>query len=103
MDLKIISLKNTNEHSNIDELVEQITQLETDINLHQETIEMIQEAATLAISTTPEEEEKILNIYTPRIRHFQELIIKKVFNNIMNNTNHSIKFTGIIEIFVLWK
>ena len=55
--------------------------LEKDIDRCKETIELIQEAATVEISKDPENEERIMIIYQPRVDHFVGKIKEKVIKH----------------------
>jgi len=59
----------------------QIIDMEQGIEKCQETIELIQEAAAMAISKTPEKEEEIISVYQPRVDYFVNKIKEKVHVN----------------------
>lgn len=78
LDIKYNALKEDQDEENLLAVYSEICDLEKSIEKNQGTIEMIHEAAAIAISKEPENEKNIMAIFKPRIDFYQNTLKNKV-------------------------
>ena len=79
LDIKYHATKDNNQsEEHLLAVCNEIGELENSIEESHNTIEMIHEAAAVAISKAPEKEDEIMEVFKPRIEFFQEKLRNKV-------------------------
>lgn len=78
LDIKFNASKENQNEENLLAVCSEIGDLEKKIEENHETVEMIQEAAALAISKDPEREDEIMAVFKPRIEFFQAKLKSRV-------------------------